>query len=1061
MTYTSLHNHSMYSILDGFPEPEEYLKKVSELGLRGFAITEHGNQYSWIYFDEIKSKYPNIKMIYGVELYETFDINIKDKDSKYFHLIALCRNEKGRIALNEIITKSNFEGFYYKPRVDLNMLKPYANDLIISSACLASKLARETDYKKCIEYINEYKSIFPYFYLEMQSHKNQKEYNQKILQLSQDTNTPFIITTDSHAVTIDELKYQAKFVQIARDDDTISQSYEDCYLQSEEEIHTIMDVQIGKENVSLGLLNTNKINDMIENINMPFKEPELPHFPLPEGFNSNYEYLKHLIKRGWYNRNFDKLSIEEQKERKQRLDYELNIIHTMDFDGYFLIVWDFINYAKSQDIAIGAGRGSASGSLVCFTIGITNLDPIKYKLLFERFLNPERISMPDIDIDVGDREKLIDYLINKYGIERVCQIINFSYITPKVAIKDAGRILNVPYKICDEISNYFVGDTFEECIKNNPNVLEKYKEYPELFNVARKFSGKVRQVSIHACGLGIVNTKITDYMAMKLGEKNEHVIQLDKKMIEKIGIVKIDILGVNTLNIVQTIMQMIDKPYSLIDINNSEFENDKEMYKLLCSANTDGVFQVESQGMKDLLLQLKPQNIEEVSAVLALYRPDTMKLLNQYILNKYNVQNITYIHNDMKPILENTYGCMIYQEELMEIVKQFGGRTMGGADKFRKGIGKKDKKLVQQEADKLYGEIKNNNYSEELAKTISDDMAEKGGYMFNKSHSFSYAVLTLQTAYLKSHYPLEFMTALLNANRNDNIQLSKYINSCISGMKIKVLPPNINLSDKLFSINQNAILFGLSSIKGIGDTVADVIIKNRIYKSFTDFLDKTKDSGKIDKSTIIALIKSGAFTMNNKEQYLLKYAKSLIKTKDYIPVISLPTLKILKEKWGIDTKNKQERLELYNKKRAIEFQQNEKIRVEKELQEFKNKYMQEPYMWEFETLSMFLTNNPFEKAYTLVRPFANVPDGKKAVVIGTIINIQRKKDKNNNAFCYLTLYTPFEILESICWSSKYSQYQELIKKGNNLSILGRKGEDKLFVEAIKPFEKWKKEKGIA
>lgn len=688
---SALHNHSEYSVLDGFSHPKEYLERAKEIGLKAFAITEHGNQYSWVYFDKLKKDYPDIKMIYGVELYECFDMHVQDPNSKFFHLIALAKNEAGRIALNEIITASNFEGFYYKPRVDLELLKPYADNLIILSACLASKIARESDYEQCVDYVKEYKSIFPHFYLEMQSHKteDQAHYNRKILKLAQDTNTDFVITTDSHAATKEDLYYQDYHVRIARDNETLAELYDGCYLQSEKEIHETMDSQIGVDNVNIGLENSDIIADLIDVVNMPFQPPQLPTFPLPDGFEDNYSYLRDLCDKGWYTRGIDKLSSEEQKIRKERLEYELSIIHQMGFDGYFLFVWDFIRWAKENDVYVGDGRGSGGGAIVDYLLGISELDPITYNLIFERFLNPERVSMPDIDTDFSDREKVVNYLTEKYGEDRVCQVINFSYITPCVAINDVGRVLKIPYNIVSKISKKFVFETFEECIENNPKLYEEFVDYKELFDIASKISGRVRQASIHAGGVGIVDTKITDYMAMKIGSKGEHVIQVNKKVIEDIGIIKFDLLGLaTTLNTIKDACKYANIDKWEIDINNPEFLHCEDTYKLLCSAKVDGVFQVESQGMKDLLLRLQPSNLEDVSAVLALYRPDSMGALDEYIGCKHGRQEVKYIHPDMKPILESTYGCMIYQEQLMDIVRKFGGRTYGGADKFRKAIGK-------------------------------------------------------------------------------------------------------------------------------------------------------------------------------------------------------------------------------------------------------------------------------------------------------------------------------------------------------------------------------------
>lgn len=664
-----LHVHSHYSLLDGYATPKENLDRAKEIGLKALAVTEHGNEYSFVYYDMLKKDYPDLKIIYGVEFYECFDMTVQDKESKYFHLIVLARNENGRKALNKLVTKSNFEGFYYKPRIDLESFKGYGEDLVVLSACLASKIARENDYNKCIEYINEYKSIFPYFYLEMQSHEHedQKLYNQKILQLSKDTNTPFAITTDSHAATKEDLYYQGKLVQIAHDADTASEVYAGCYLQTDEEIHEIMDSQIGKENVDLGLLKSDEIADLCSIVNMPFQDPQLPTFPLPDGFEDNYQYLRSLVYKGWKTRGFDKFDLEKQNQYKERLEYELDVIHTMGFDGYFLIVWDFINFARNNDVMVGSGRGSCAGSLVCFTLYITDLDPIKYGLIFERFLNPERVSMPDTDTDVDNREKVINYLIDKYGANRVCQIINFSFITPVVAIKDVGKILGFKYAEMDKLSKKFTFPNFQDCLDNNPSLLEM-PQYAELFDIAKHLSGRVKTVSMHAGGVGIVDTDISDYMGMKLGTDGEHVIQVDKRVIENIGIIKFDILGVQTLSLVKEAMLDSNLDEYQININNPNFEYDQNPYGLLNNAMTNGVFQVESAGMKDLLLRLKAKDLEDLSAVLALYRPDSMGALEEFIECKNNPSKIKYIHPDMKPILESTYGCCIRKGQFVSTI---------------------------------------------------------------------------------------------------------------------------------------------------------------------------------------------------------------------------------------------------------------------------------------------------------------------------------------------------------------------------------------------------------
>ncbi len=1056
---SSLHNHTEYSVLDGFSHPKEYLERAKALGLKAFAVTEHGNQYSWVYFDKLKKDYPDIKIIYGVELYECFDMHVQDANSKYFHLIALAKNEQGRIALNEIITKSNFEGFYYKPRVDLELLKPYADNLIILSACLASKISRESDYNKCLEYVKEYKSIFPHFYLEMQSHKteDQENYNKKIVQLAHDTSTDFVITTDSHSATKEDLYYQDYHVRIARDNETLAELYEGCYLQSDEEIHATMDRQIGVDNVTIGLQNSDMIADLIDEVKMPFQPPQLPTFPLPEGFEDNYSYLRHLCNEGWHTRGLDKLSSEAQSARKDRLDYELGIIHQMGFDGYFLFVWDFIKWARENDVYVGDGRGSGGGAIVNYLLNISELDPIEFNLIFERFLNPERVSMPDIDTDFSDREKVVRYITEKYGEEKVCQVINFSYITPCVAINDVGRVLGIPYNICKKISKKFVYDTFEECIENNPNLYEEYADYKELFDIAGKISGRVRQVSIHAGGVGIVDTKITDYMGMKIGSKGEHVIQVDKKIIEEIGIIKFDLLGLaTTLNTIKDAIKYIGLDNWDININNPEFFNNKEMYELLCSANVDGVFQVESQGMKDLLLRLQPSNLEDVSAVLALYRPDSMGALDEYIECKHGRQEVKYIHPDMKPILESTYGCMIYQEQLMDIVRKFGGRTYGGADLFRKAIGKKDIELVKKESAKLYQEIIDNGYSEEIAREISDNLSTKGGYLFNKSHSALYSILTLKTAYLKKKYPVEFFCALLNQKRDDYGALNKYIIDA-KNFGVGLLPPHLNKSDRGFKVSDNQILFGSEAIKGVGEKFVDVLIEERNkgnFKNFNDFYERMNPSNAV----VIALTKAGAIPCKDKRQFLLKFADKQFERKPYKPVVSLPKLSVLKEQYGIDTdiiKDKEERLMLYNKKRENEYIETQKIKYNKSMQEFSDKYLQNEKFWEFEALSVFINNNPFVEAYKYIdAPFEEVEEGAKGLVVGVIANIQKKKDRNGKQFAFLWMYSAFGLIEVICWHSQYKQYEDLIKRGSQIAILCNKSDEKAVVKEMKTYDQW-------
>ena len=1077
--YSSLHNHTYYSLLDGYGSPKEMLDRAKEIGLKAFAITEHGNVYSHIYFDLIKKDYPDIKMIYGCELYECEDITVKDKDNKYFHLICLIRNEQGRKDLNKVITKSNFEGFYFKPRCTVEDIKPYAENFVISSACLASKLARESDFEKCIEYINEYKEAFPHFFLEMQSHSHQDQclYNQKILELSKRTNTPFIITTDSHAPKKEDLYYQDKLIQIGRkssnnDKNAIENSevYEGCYMQSEDEIHEIMDSQIGYENVCLGLENTNKVADLIENVDMPFQKPQLPTFPLPDGYRDNNEFLWHLVRQGWKDRGYDNLSEDEQQVRRTRLNYEMGIIHSMGFDGYFLFVWDFIKAAEKLGIEVGKGRGSAAGSLVCYCCHITDIDPIKYGLIFERFLNPERVGLPDIDTDVGNRDAIIDYLVDKYGEERVCQIINYSYITPTVAITDVGKILGFPYNQMQKLSQKFTFDKWDDCMKANPNLLADNPQYADLFDIAKHLSGRVKTVSIHAGGVGIVDTTINDYMPMKIGTKGEHVIQVDKHYVEDIGIVKFDLLGVATLNLVKEIKDDLHLDPWDYDINNPEFENDRPTYELLASGKTNGVFQVESAGMKDLLIRLKPKleqlDFEVISVILALYRPDSMGALDEYVEMATGGSRPPSIHPDMDEILKDTNYCMIYQEQLLDIVKKFGGRTYGGADLFRKAIGKKIVELVQKESEILRGEIVANGYPKEIADKIANELSQKGGYLFNKSHSYSYAVLCFETAWFKAHYPTYFFKALFNQNKDKAGAINKYILDA-RYFNVDIMPPNINHSGMNFTVDKDKVLFGLSAIGGIGESLSKQIIEERenngIYKSFDDLIQRLS----LGKASVIALIKSGAIPCKNKREKLISYLKSEYQPLKFSEVQSLPTYKKLEEDWNIDLKkyvipssgkrivyDKEALLTEYNRLKNIQFEENQKIRFQKYIDDNK-KYLEDEQFWEFQTLQVFINDNPFDAAYTFLTPFEDVPDGEKCTLVGIIAKVQKKKDKNGKQFAYINIYSSFGLVEGIVWHSQLKEYEDLVKKGQQVAILCKKdSEEKVIVEKLKPYSKW-------
>ena len=673
--------------------------------------------------------------------------------------------------------------------------------------------------------------------------------------------------------------------------------------------------------------------------------------------------------------------------------------------------------------------------------------------------------MPDIDLDLDSRDVLIKYVTDKYGEDRVCQILNFSYLTPTVAVKDvASKILNLPYSKTSEISKRFAYSTFEECMQNNPSIYDEYSDevYHRLFDITGKISGKVRHSSMHAGGVGIVDGDMYDYMGMQVGTDGERVIQVDKRVIEDIGIVKYDFLGVKTLRIVKNARNDAGLTKWDLDINNPKLESDKESYDLISSGNTDLVFQMESQGMKDLAQKAKPQTLEELSAVIALYRPDSMPYIGDYLRGKINADDIEYIHKDMKSILEKTYGALIYQEQILEIVRKFGGRTYGQSDLFRRAIGKKNMEDVRAEATKLRQEVVDNGYSEEIAEKLSDMLLVMGNYSFNKSHAMAYASLCLQTAYLKKHHPVEFFKASLN--EVDKSQLSGYILDARAN-GVQITPPNINISEKGFSIHNGKILFGLQSIKGLGESVANTIIdereKNGLFKSFNDFAKRVKPS----ESLIVTLVKAGAIPTKNKEDFLIKYGQSdmVIKPFNYKEVKSLPTLKVLENQWGIDTdlyNNKELRLIEYNKKKRVVDEAKHKEKNNKIFDIFANKYFKDTDLWEYETLSVFVGENPFIAIYKDVgmKEFPEIANGMSAIVVGVIAEVVKKKDRNKNQFAYIKVYTAWGIQEIVCWASQYSRFQNLIKKDAKIAVLCSKKDDQAFVHTIKSYEQWKSER---
>ena len=1065
---SSLHTHSYFSILDGFSSPEENLKRASELHLKALAITEHGELTSHPYYAELKEKYPNVKQLFGIEAYECEDRDVKDPNNKYYHMILIARNEEGRRAINRISTLGHLHGFYYKPRVTrYDIAKEGAENLIVLSACLASRLSRTDDYNACLEMVKEYKSLFPYYFLEIQAHDNEEQqaYNQKIMRLAADTNTPVVVTNDVHAATKEDLYYQDYFLRIAQDKETAAEIYSGCYFMSDEEIHAILDKQIGYDAVCECLKNTDLVADLCEDVDMPWHEPELPKINIPNKYANSAEYLRELTWEGYARRGMDKWPQDKQENYKKRIEEELYVIEKKDFCDYFLILVDYINWCRNNNVIVGPGRGSACGSEVCYLLGITNLDSINYDLDFGRFLTIERKDLPDVDVDVSDRAKVIDYLTKKYGEDRVVQVMNIVYTSPITSIKDIGKLLGFPYKEMERISKGFVQDTWEECLKNNKEVADNPK-YKELLDIASHITNRPRGYGIHAGGVIVCRNSYDHYIGIRRGQNGEHVISVDKVMDERISLVKYDCLGVASLVAINEAMQEDNIDPWEIDINNPDFEHDEAIFDLICSGKTDSLFQIESQGMKDLIARLQPRSLEEVTALVALYRPDAMPAIDGYVECKRDPTRIKYIHPDMAQIMGVTFGQNIYQEQSMRLTKVFGGRSDAGADRMRKCLAKKKPEKVKEEVGLLHQEILSNGYSKEVADKICEELSTKGGYGFNKSHAAAYGVICMQTAYLKAHHKTAFFKAMLNLNKDKAGKVNKIIIDA-KQFDASVLPPNINNSEMNFSITNDQILFGLSAISGIGSTLAESIINERNlngkFKNFNDFLERVCPT----KAQVVNLVKSGAIPTKNKKKFLINYFKSQFERKEYKPVVSYGTKASLLLNWNIDTNDymigkkidKETILRVYNEKRKEKFELEQKEKYQAYIDECSEKYLQDEAFWEFETLQIFLNDeNPFAKAYEILDDFSSYNNGDKCVIVGIISKIQKKKTKKGQQFAFANIYSGDGLIEVTIWPDALQKFQNLIVKGQQVAILGKKeGEDKMIVDKLKHYDQWLKD----
>lgn len=887
MAFAHLHVHTEYSLLDGAARIKDLVAAASESGMTSLAITDHGVMFGVVDFWRECRKY-GINPVLGCEVYVSgrsrFD---KDplRDKKNYHLVLLAENNTGYHNLMKIVSRGFTEGYYYKPRVDREVLREYSEGIICLSACLAGEVQQALlagDYSGALKTVNEYKEIFGEnnYFLELQDQGLEEEMRifPLMKKLADETGTPLVATNDVHYVKQEDAAPHDILLCIqtatsVSDENRMRFPNDQFYLKSEKEMRNIF------ASVPEAVTNTQLIADRCH-VELEFGKLHLPEFTPPDGLTSD-EYLVRLCSSGLKERYGEKA-----EELRPRLEYELGIIRQMGYVEYFLIVWDFINYARENGIMVGPGRGSAAGSIVAYTLHITDIDPVRYNLIFERFLNPERVSMPDIDIDFcyERRQEVIDYVISKYGEDKVAQIITFGTMKAKAAVRDVGRSLDVSYAETDAIAKAIPFDTkmtIDKALEINPELAEMYSSdatVKKVLDTARALEGMPRHASTHAAGVVISKKSIDEYVPLYLADKGIST-QFPMTTIEELGLLKMDFLGLRNLTVIRDALNLIYQQHGVtIDFSKMDYD-DPAVYEMISHGNTDGVFQLESAGMTQFMKNLKPDCFEDIVAGISLYRPGPMASIPTYIANKKNPDKITYLHPALEPILKVTYGCLVYQEQVMQIVRDLAGYTYGRSDILRRAMGKKKMDVMLAEKEIFLKGCQERGIDEKTADTIFNQMVSFAEYAFNKSHAAAYAVVGYETAYLKAHYPAEFMAALLTSVMNDSQQMARYIRNC-NEMGIEVLPPDVNLSEKKFSVKDGKIRYGLLAVKGAGENVIDSILRTRREKGPAEdifqFVSNQKISD-INKKTIESLIKAGAFdSMNpNRAAHLAVY-ESLI-----------------------------------------------------------------------------------------------------------------------------------------------------------------------------------------
>ena len=1069
MEFTHLHVHTEYSLLDGSSKIKEITSRAKELGMKSLAITDHGVMYGVIDFYKA-AKEVGIKPILGCEVYvapgSRFDKQPGESESRYYHLVLLAENNTGYKNLMKIVSRGFTEGFYYKPRVDYEVLEQFHEGIIALSACLAGEVQRYLArgmYEAGCEAAKRYEGIFGKgnFFLELQDHgiPEQKYVNPQLIRMSQELGIDLVCTNDVHYTYAQDADAHDILLCIqtgkkVTDENRMRYDGGQYYLKSPEEMAELFPY------APQALENTCKIAERC-NVEIEFGVTKVPHFEVPQGFDS-WTYLNHLCNEGMKRRYPD-----ADEEKKKRLEYELSVIHKMGYVDYFLIVWDYINYAKTHGIAVGPGRGSAAGSIVSYCLGITDIDPIKYSLIFERFLNPERVSMPDIDVDFcyERRQEVIDYVVEKYGKDCVVQIVTFGTMAARAVIKDVGRVLDLPYAMVDNIAKMVpreIGITIDKAIQENPDLRNAYEndaQVHDLIDKSKRLEGLPRHASMHAAGVLISQKAVDEYVPVATGADGAVVAQFVMTTLEELGLLKMDFLGLRTLTVIQDAEKLARKKNPEFSIDNINYE-DKNVYDMISTGKCEGIFQLESAGMKNFMKELKPQSIEDLIAGISLYRPGPMDFIPQYIKGKNNPGDITYDCPMLEPILKPTYGCIVYQEQVMQIVRDLAGYSLGRSDLVRRAMSKKKTSVMEKERQNfIYGNPEenvpgciSNGIDEKTANKIYDDMIDFAKYAFNKSHAACYAVVAYQTAYLKTYYPVEFMAALMTSVVDNTDKVAGYIYACRQ-MNIQMLPPDVNTSDMEFSVEDNAIRFGLSAVKSLGRPTIKAIIDERNKSRFTsmqDFISRLHTD--LNKRTLENLIKSGAFDTfgNNRRQMMSVYARML------------------------DNEAKQGKDAISGQMSLFDLvDESEKSQFEIKMPDVSEYTKEDILAFEKEVLGVYVSGHPLDEYAAMWKKHISamstdfeiddetgepkVKVDSKATIGGMIMAKSVKPTKTGQLMAYLTIEDLVGTVEVIVFPRTFSTYRNIIEGTDKLFITGRVNANadenaKLICESVVPFE---------